>query len=291
MSDEKFEEFLQRESQAYNTPPAEVPREAMWEAIAAARDARRAQPAPRTDIAPLPARRPWIRVYAPLIGMAATLLVGIGIGRFVSQSQTSEPRVAAVPTDSPATGMATGTNGAETGAEGSVAGQDAVAAQRPTDAANPKDAATPKDAAAPPRQLAPRRDLAPQRFVAAVPSTLTPSTPSDTRPANDAMSYASREHLGRAEALITVVAASSADATTDSLTARWAREMLSNTRLLLDSPAGDDPIRRRLLEDLEMLLVQLVQRSGDAVGERELIDRTLERTQLLTRLRTGAAGI
>ena len=102
---------------------------------------------------------------------------------------------------------------------------------------------------------------------------------------------ASREHMQRAEALITVVAAAPADAMMDSLTGRWAREMLTNTRLLLDSPAGDDVSRRRLLEDLETLLVQLVQRSGGAVDERYLIDRTLERTQLLTRLRTSAAGI
>ena len=95
----------------------------------------------------------------------------------------------------------------------------------------------------------------------------------------------------RAEALVSVIAATPADATMDSLTGKWAREMLTNTRLLLDSPAGDDPLRRRLLEDLETVLVQLVQRSGAATEERALLDRTLERTQLLTRLRTGAAGI
>jgi hypothetical protein len=67
--------------------------------------------------------------------------------------------------------------------------------------------------------------------------------------------------------------------------------MLTNTRLLLDSPAGDDPVRRRLLEDLETVLVQLLQRTGGAVDERALIERTLERTQLLSRLRSGAAGI
>jgi hypothetical protein len=110
-------------------------------------------------------------------------------------------------------------------------------------------------------------------------------------PGTAPVQIASREHLQRAEALISVVAATPADAMMDSLTGRWAREMLTNTRLLLDSPAGDDPARRRLLEDLETLLVQLVQRSGGAVDERYLIDRTLERTQLLTRLRTGAAGI
>jgi hypothetical protein len=105
------------------------------------------------------------------------------------------------------------------------------------------------------------------------------------------MSVASRDHLQRAEALVSVVAATPADAVMDSLTGKWAREMLTNTRLLLDSPAGDDPVRRRLLEDLETVLVQLVQRSGAVTEEREILDRTLQRTQLLTRLRNGAAGI
>jgi len=80
------------------------------------------------------------------------------------------------------------------------------------------------------------------------------------------------------------------DATMDSLTARWARDVLSNTRLLLDSPAGEDPVRRRLLEDLETVLVQLVQRSGRTAEDRAMLDRTLQRTQILTRLRSGAAG-
>lgn len=108
---------------------------------------------------------------------------------------------------------------------------------------------------------------------------------------NTAMQIVSRDHLSRAEALVSVVAASPADAAMDSLTGRWARDMLTNTRLLLDSPAGDDAVRRRLLEDLETVLVQLLQRTGGAVDERALIDRTLERTQLLSRLRSGATGI
>ena len=76
----------------------------------------------------------------------------------------------------------------------------------------------------------------------------------------------------------------------DSLTARWAKDVLSNTRLLLDSPAGDDPVRRRLLEDLETVLVQLVQRSGRTAEDRDMLDRTLQKTQILTRLRSRATG-
>ena len=47
---------------------------------------------------------------------------------------------------------------------------------------------------------------------------------------------------------------------------------------------------KKLLEDLETVLVQLVQRSGRAAEDRDMLDRTLEKTQLLTRLRSGATG-
>jgi hypothetical protein len=76
----------------------------------------------------------------------------------------------------------------------------------------------------------------------------------------------------------------------------WARDVLSNTRLLLDSPAGADPKQRRLLEDLELVLVQLVELSPDSSGaERQMIDSTLEHGHVLSRIRyavpAGATGI
>ena len=85
MSDEKFEEFLQREATAYNPPPATVPRDEMWAVIAEA-GARRASVAPVAAVAaPAPRRRGPVLRYAPWIGMAATLALGIGIGRFVAR--------------------------------------------------------------------------------------------------------------------------------------------------------------------------------------------------------------
>ena len=99
---------------------------------------------------------------------------------------------------------------------------------------------------------------------------------------------ATTRHLERVEVLLTSVAASPAEAHTDSLVARWAKDLLSNTRLLLDSPAARDPARARLLQDLEVILVQLVQRSpgGDA-DERATLNRTLDKTQLIPRLRSA----
>lgn len=235
MSDEKFEEFLQREAQAYNTPPAAVPRDEMWSVI-------NGTPQKKNH---------WIR-HAPWIGLAATLLIGVGIGRFMLTRDT-------LPADiTPAPRMV-------------AAGNSEIEPVPARNSARPAARnATRTNTSAASRVL--------NEDANGVDATTTPYR------------VVSQRHLASAEALISVVTTGPRDAMMDSLTSRWAREMLGNTRLLLDSPAGEDPLRRRLLEDLETLLVQLVQRSGAAVDERDLIDRTLQRTQLLTRLRTNSAG-
>ena len=108
-------------------------------------------------------------------------------------------------------------------------------------------------------------------------------------------------HLAKAEALLVSYRADSVDASIDARLAAWARPLLGDTRLLLDSPAANDPRRRRLLEDLELVLAQvarLAPRTGTVAGaatdsagptdrtERQLIDGALRRGQLLPRLRT-----
>jgi hypothetical protein len=100
---------------------------------------------------------------------------------------------------------------------------------------------------------------------------------------------AATAELSRAEALLTAYGTSTANAGVDKHLSAWARDILSNTRLLLDSPAADDPARRRLLQDLELVLVQMVQRSPEAGAgdERAQIDRSMEHTQVLTRLRSA----
>lgn len=261
MSDEKFEEFLQREAKAqYNAPPLATPADEMWSAIGRVRAERRS--------VPVASRR---MRYAPWIGMAATLLLGVGIGRYASQRESLEPTVAPTVAAAP-----------EPAAAGERAGD-----SKPVTAPSNDVPVAPRSLAA--RGEAPRSEST--NRVASGGPTAVPANGATNADAN-ATPYrvASERHLARAEALISVVTTAPRDAMLDSLTSRWAREMLGNTRLLLDSPAGADPVRHRLLEDLETLLVQLVQRSGTPVDERDLIDRTLQRTQLLTRLRSNAAG-
>lgn len=282
MSDEQFEEFLKREARAYNPPPAEVPRDEMWETIRAqraARGARSAGGAPRFGAAmPSPKDKPTLK-YASIIGMAATLLLGIGIGRYALERDAAVSELA-----SQIELAMTGNTQPTSPFPDSMPNGPIGAAERP-------DASLVTLAVAPAQPRAARASAVVASGAPTRVASRNGSGEAATNEPNAAMQIVSREHLSRAEALVSVVAASPADAVMDSLTGRWARDMLTNTRLLLDSPAGDDPVRRRLLEDLETVLVQLLQRTGGAVDERALIDRTLERTQLLSRLRSGAAGI
>lgn len=71
----------------------------------------------------------------------------------------------------------------------------------------------------------------------------------------------------------------------------WARELLTDTRLLLSSPAAQDPATRRLLEDLELILAQIAGiPEARAEQEVELIHDGLNQSDVLLRLRAATAG-
>ena len=71
---------------------------------------------------------------------------------------------------------------------------------------------------------------------------------------------------------------------------RRAASLLTNTRLLIDSPAADDPKMRRLLGDLELVLVQMVRiNAEDEQEEKEMINDSMKNRALLPRLRANAA--
>lgn len=104
----------------------------------------------------------------------------------------------------------------------------------------------------------------------------------------EAYTIATTQQLVQAQALLTQFAANDRDAKTDARLASWARDLLSNTRMLLDSPAGADPRRRQLLEDLELVLVQIAELSPDAATtDRDAITRTLDHAQVLPRLKAA----
>ena len=102
-----------------------------------------------------------------------------------------------------------------------------------------------------------------------------------------AYQVATLTHLSDAEAMLTSFR-SHTDEKMDAAMAKWARDLLTNTRLLLDSPAATDPRRRQLLEDLELTLVDIVQLSpGAGAQDRQMIEKNLDQGHVITRLRTA----
>jgi len=115
---------------------------------------------------------------------------------------------------------------------------------------------------------------------------LTPDAPDDVRAR--AYTVATAQHLTEAEAMLTAFKGDLSQGRMDAEISAWGKDLLSNTRLLLDSPAARDPVRRKLLQDLELVLVQIVQLSPkSSARDRDLIKGALTDDQVLTRLRTA----
>lgn len=71
-----------------------------------------------------------------------------------------------------------------------------------------------------------------------------------------------------------------------------ATQLLTTTRLLLDSQASTDPRIRTLLEDLELVLAQVAHiREGRTGTELELISEAMAEHELVPRIRTLAAQL
>ena len=94
---------------------------------------------------------------------------------------------------------------------------------------------------------------------------------------------AAGEHFREAETLLVLF--DSAGEPDDELTG-LARDLLSTTRLLMDSRIGEDTEVRRMLLDLELLLIQISQLAGTQDStERDLVREGLEGSSVLPRLR------
>lgn len=125
----------------------------------------------------------------------------------------------------------------------------------------------------------------------ATPSSGT--TDAAVSPTSEAMYAQARErHLERADLLLTSARQLLAGSARDPALDRWAREMLTDTRLLLDSPAATDAVQRQLLQDLELLLSQIVQLpAASSPDDRALVEGALRHGDLITRIRTAAVSV
>jgi len=97
---------------------------------------------------------------------------------------------------------------------------------------------------------------------------------------------AATHHLVRTEALLTTFPIEAREGRAPQV-ARWAYDLLLDTRMLMDSPAGADPRLAALLVDLELILAQLATlRQDDAASELELIQAGIQQNDVIARLRS-----
>lgn len=326
MSDmDRFTEFLLRIGAAYHAPP-EPPREAMWAAIERARSEEEAgdesdpviiaarayhePPAPPVDDmwgrieaawalrsgAPEGARdagldalasAPWatpvgrtgatgpgrIGRWATGLAVAASLVVGIAIGR----SSMGEPDGAAGPRmtagDASPGAVVDTTRVADPAARGPVPADDA--AMEPLES-GPRLATDESDASMRPgagERAGPIRDT------------------SSPRPSSRdvAMRLATAQHMGRAETLLMAFQTGFEEEDDTTGLAEWARRLLGETRLLIDSSDGRPERQRALLEELELVLAQIAGLSPEAADfERDMIADGIERQGTIARLRAAS---
>jgi hypothetical protein len=199
MTDEKLNELLDDAKRTWLEPP-QPDFQAMWgrverETFGVARDTRR--------------KPSWV-VYS--IGLAATLVMGIGIGR-ISMQTTATPSVAEVTPTGSATVSAVG-----------------------------------------------------------------------------AYDKAATELLGRSVVLLTSLPDQARSVGSGERFSTQAIELLTSTRLLLDSPAASDVRFKNLLEDLELVLAQVAMlQSGRTRQEIDLITDAVEERDVVTRIRSAVA--
>jgi hypothetical protein len=225
MTDERFEELMRDAKKTYRTPP-DADFDAMWSSIEATHfgGASGTSATSATTVASHRTAEPRGRRLPGIqwMGIAATLVVGIGLGRLsvrVNQTAPSAPAVTSV---------------------------------------------------------------------ASVEATAQP-TRSDTALARP-YEVETSQYLGQTAALLVSLPTEARAA--DPQFATKAADLLTRTRLLMDSPAANDPSMRSLLDDLELVLMQVVRLQGN--GSRtdlDLINRALEQRDVIPRLRLAAADI
>jgi hypothetical protein len=257
--DDRMDALLRHGAQDYNQP-GPTPREEMWTRIQAAR---RQTQAPVRRGAPV-----WIW---PTIGVAAAALLtaGVLIGRKLENSALGT-RDSAFGTGRSALGT---TPPAET--------LKAVAESRAPSAEPPVPSAE--------RQVAKQLRQQTQHTQRRVNELATQTTPAD--PTTQALSYrlVVLQHLAGTEAMITSFRSSAKRGEVDAQIASWSRELLGTTRMLESSPVMDDPIMKRLLEDLDLVLVQIAQYTGRGThnsDDLDLIEQSITKRGVIAKLRT-----
>jgi hypothetical protein len=223
MTDDRFDKLMRDAADTFRRPP-EPPIDEMWAEIEARAGLGSATPAvPIASITPRVEARRGFRIPT-WVGIAATLVIGIGIGRgstFVGRPAAPAPI-------------------------------NTVAVAEPTSVAVPRN------------------------------------DPALDRP----YEVEASQYLGQTAALLISLPSEAKSGRTDEQFANRATDLLARTRLLMDSPAANEPAMRDLLEDLELVLAQVVRlRSNASRTDLDIINRALEQRDVIPRLRTAVADI
>jgi hypothetical protein len=221
MTDDRFDKLMRDAADTFRRPP-EPPIEEMWAEIEARAGLGSSTPAiPIASITPRVEARRGFRIPT-WVGIAATLVIGIGIGR-----------------------------------GSTVVGRQVVAGRVDTVAVEPTVAVSHID-------------------------------PALDRP----YEVEASQYLGQTAALLISLPSEARSGRTDEQFANRATDLLARTRLLIDSPAANEPAMRDLLEDLELVLAQVVRlRSNASRTDLDIINRALEQRDVIPRLRTAVADI
>jgi hypothetical protein len=121
------------------------------------------------------------------------------------------------------------------------------------------------------------------------------TSPAGTRVATEidslagvAYQVAATQYLSRTEVFLTSFRTDVNRSANTGRLARQARDLLTTTQLMLDSPAADNPRLRTLLQDLELVLMQISQLNPVQDGhDRDLITQGMNQTNLLPKLRSA----
>ena len=267
---DRIDELLNEGARDYNQPGA-VPRDEMWARIEASRRARPAQTAQ-----PLQASRSSRPMWVwSSVGIAAALIlaVGIGIGRRVGRAVPGAQQPLA-------------TNAVATAPKDSTR----VPPEQPVTSVASRDSIIGKL-----REQTRGTDRRAHELVASE----QPSAGPQPAISNLAYHLVVLQHLAGSEAMITAFRTAARRGEMDAQLSAWARELLSTTRMLESSAATQDPTMKRLLEDLDLVIAQIVQYVTHGTNnseELDLIEQSITTRGVITKLRgtvsarTSAAG-
>jgi hypothetical protein len=137
-----------------------------------------------------------------------------------------------------------------------------------------------------------RTTAAPQAATPMTVASATPAARTDSSTLARPYEVETSRYLGQTAALLIALPSEARAGRADEQLASRASDLLGRTRLLLDSPAANDPAMRNLLEDLELVLAQVARlQNGHSRTDLDLINRALEQRDVLPRLRNAVGDI